>query len=317
MTKLIGQSFASTTRDELLHVVPRHRLCQKAELCAAIQVCGSLVISEGSLCLRCTTENAALARKLYTDIKEATGERVSILTRENRKLHRRDTVMLDLCGRDIVLPFLSDLGIYEDGYLLRTLPDLYTRTCCKRSYLRGLFLACGSITSPDKAYHMEWMLHDAEMAQNVQTLLAELNIDALLSRRKQQYVIYLKDGESIAQTLAQIGAHNALFAMENARILHEVKNNVNRTVNCETANVAKIVNASMRQVQCIEYLAKTGRMATLPASLRQAADARLLNPQASLLELAQLMSPPATKSGMNHRLRRLVELAEQSGYIGE
>ena len=193
------------------------------------------------------------------------------------------------------------------------LPDNYTRTCCKRSYLRGLFLACGSITNPERAYHMEWVAHDEQMAQNVQTLLAELNIDAQQSKRKHQYIVYLKDGEGITRTLAQIGAHNALFAMENTRILHEVKNKVNRSVNCETANVTKIVNASMRQVQCIEYLAKSGRMATLNASLRQAADARLNNPQASLIELAQLMSPVATKSGMNHRLRRLVELAEQSG----
>ena len=207
MTKPIGQSFAASMKEELLHAVPKHKLCQKAELCAEVQVSGSLVISYGSLCLRIATENAGLARKLYTDIKAATGERVTILTRENKKLQRRDTLMLDLCGRDIVLPFLSDLGIYQSGDFLRTLPESYTRTCCKRSYLRGLFLACGSITNPDKAYHMEWVLHDEEMAQNVQVLLAELNIDAQISRRKQQYVIYLKDAEGIAQTLAQIGAH--------------------------------------------------------------------------------------------------------------
>ena len=271
-------------------------------------------MSEGVVSLRIATENAGLARKLYTVIKDIYGQRATVLTRENRRLNMHDTVLLDLYGKEIVLPFLTELGIYSDGSLLRTLPTAYRRTCCKRSYLRGLFLACGSITNPDLAFHMEWVFHDEEMAQSVQSLLAELNIDAQISQRKHQYVTYLKDGNGISQALAQIGAHNALFAVENARILREVKNNVNRSVNCETANVSRTVNASMRQIQCIEYLAESGRMARLPAHLRQAADVRLQNPQSSLPELAALVSPPTTKSGMNHRLRRLVELAEQSGF---
>jgi hypothetical protein len=310
-----GQSFAAAARDELLHVVPRHKPCQKAELCAAVQVCGSLFISQGTLGLRIATENAGLARKMYAQIRELTGERVVIMARENKRLKQPDTVLLELSGRDVVLGFLHELQIFDEGNILRGVPSFAVRTCCKRAYLRGLFLACGSMTNPSRAYHLEWVFHDEEMAQNVQVLLAELNISAQHSVRKNQHVIYLKDGEGIAQTLAQIGAHNALFALEDARVLRSVKNNVNRAVNCETANVNRTVNASMQQVACIEHLAQTGKLAKLSASLRQAADARLVSPQASLIELSQSLSPPCGKSCMNHRLRRLVSLAQESGFV--
>ncbi len=316
MTKRTGQSFAAVARDELLHIVPHNYLCQQAELCAAVQVCGSLLLSGGVLSLRIATENAGLARKLYTFIRDMTGVRVALFSRENRRLSQRDTVLLDVNGREIVLPFLMELGIYEDGCLLRTLPAFAKRTSCKRAYLRGLFLSCGSITNPDKAYHLEWVFHDGELAQSTQALLASLNIDAQRTMRKAQYVVYIKDSGGITQTLAHMGAHNALFKVENARILREVKNNVNRAVNCETANVNRTVDASLKQIACIKYLAKTGKLARLSATLRQAADVRLSNPQVSLSELAQLTSPPTSKSGINHRLRRLVAIAEQSGFMG-
>lgn len=316
MTKRTGQSFAAMARDELLHIAPHHKPCAKAELCAVVQVCGSLILSNGILSLRISTENTGLARKAYAAVRDITGAPVDLYSRENRRLNQRDTVLLDISGRDVVLPFLMDLGIYENGQLMRALPAFARRTCCRRAYLRGLFLSCGSITNPDRAYHMEWVFHDGEMAQSVQALLASLNIDAQRGTRKTQHIVYIKDGEIIANVLAQIGAHSALFQMENARILHEVKNNVNRAVNCETANVNRTVDASIRQIACIEYLAKTGKLAGLPASLRQAADVRLNNPQASLSELSQMTTPPATKSGINHRLRRLVALAEQAGFAG-
>ena len=316
MTKRTGQSFAAATRDELLHIVPRHMPCQKAELCAAVQVCGSLLLSKGDLALRIATENAGLARKIYTFIRDITGVHASLYSRENRRLKRRDTVLLDMGGRDVVLPFLMELGIYKDGVLSRSLPAFATRTCCKRAYLRGLFLSCGSITNPERGYHMEWVFRNEGMAQNAQALLASLNIDAQRTRRKSQHVVYIKDSTRIAAALAHMGAHNALFTVENTRILHEVKNNVNRAVNCETANVNRTVDASLKQIACIEHLANIGKLAKLSARLRQAADARLNNPQASLAELSQMVSPPTSKSGINHRLRRLVTLAEQSGFIG-
>jgi cell division protein WhiA len=316
LAKGLGHSFAADVRNELLHINPRHQQSQKAELCAEVQVCGSIVIASSQMSLRIETSNASLAKKLFSSIKSYTGERVTLSARENRRLDKRSTVLMDLSGRDLVLPFISGLGIYQDGNLLRTMPELYRRKCCKRSYLRGLFLSCGSVSNPEIDYHLEWVLKDELMAQSLQALLADLDIDAQTTVRKNHRIVYIKGSEAIAQTLAQMGAAGALFAIENARILHEMKNRVNRAVNCETANVKKTVGASMRQVACIEYLAKTGHMAALPAHLVQAADVRLSNPQASLEELASMTSPAVTKSAMNHRLRRLVELAEQNGFIG-
>ena len=314
MTKRTGQSFASAVRNELAHIVDKNTLCQKAELCALVQVCGSLVLSGGALLLRIETGSASLAKKIYSSIAQFTGRRAKMFLRGNPRLNRRDSVLLDLAGENVVLPFLQNLQIYQDGRIRRTTPAYASRLSCKRAYLRGLFLSCGSITNPERAYHMEWVFRYEEAAQNCQALLATLNVDAQRSVRKAHHVVYLKDSEDIARTLAHIGAHNALFKLENVRILAQVKNNVNRAVNCETANVNRTVDASIRQIACIEHLAKTGRLATLPAALRQTADARLSNPQASLAELALLLSPQVSKSCINHRLRRLVAMAEQSGF---
>lgn len=309
-----SESFSARTKEELVRLQNRHAGCEKAELAAAVQACGSLVITRGTLILEIATENAALARRLFGFVKAYTGQAAQLLARQNNRLHKRSTVLLQIEGRESALALLSQLGVWEAGNLLRTLPAFIRRTCCKRAYLRALFLACGSVTNPEKAYHLEWVFREMQLAQSVQALLATLNVDAQLTVRKQHVVVYVKDGDSISDILAGIGAHNAVFAWENARAMHQVKNQVNRAVNCETANLKKTVNAAMRQVACIRYLAEKGILEKCPGPLREAADARLSEPDATIAELAEMMSEKTSKSGMNHRLRRLIELAQQAGY---
>ncbi len=309
-----SESFSARTKAELVRLQNRHAGCEKAELAAAVQACGSLVIRRNTLILEMATENAALARRWFGFVKAYTGQTAQLLARQNNRLHKRSTVLLQIEGHETVLALLAQLGVWADGRILRTLPGFIRRTCCKRAYLRALFLACGSVTNPEKAYHLEWVFREMLLAQSTQALLATMNIDAQLIVRKQHVVVYVKDGDSISDILAGIGAHNAVFAWENARALHQVKNQVNRAVNCETANLKKTVNAAMRQVACIRYLAEHGILEKCPGPLREAADARLSEPDATLAELAAMMSEPTSKSGMNHRLRRLVELAQQAGY---
>lgn len=185
------------------------------------------------------------------------------------------------------------------------------RSCCKRAFLRGAFLCVGSITDPGKGNHLEFVCADKEMADLLIEYMAEFEIFAKTIIRKKHYVVYLKDGEEIVNLLNVMGAHVSLMEFENQRILKEISNSVNRRVNCETANIAKTVNAATKQVEDIILIRDTCGFGGLPQNLREMAQVRIDYPEASLKELGSYLEPPVGKSGVNHRLRRLSELAEK------
>jgi hypothetical protein len=212
-------------------------------------------------------------------------------------------------------------GVLPDGDLRETVDQklsagrdgLLLRTCCKRAFLRGAFLASGSISDPEKSYHFEIVCGRQEHALLLQELLREFELDPKIVLRKKYYILYLKEGAQIVDALNIMGAYVALMELENVRILHEMRGSVNRIVNCETANIGKVVDAACRQVDDINYIRSKMSLDELPPSLREIAALRLEYPDSSLKELGELCDPPVGKSGVNHRLRKLSQMAEKLG----
>jgi len=193
-------------------------------------------------------------------------------------------------------------------------PELLQRTCCKKAFLRGVFLAAGSLSDPGKGYHLELVCETREDSRLIRDLMSNFEIGAKTVERKGRFVVYLKEGDQVADFLALIRADISLLNLENVRVLKDVRNNVNRKVNCETANISKTVSASLSQIQAIEKLKLHDRLDGLPYFLKEAAELRLRYPEATLTELGEMMDPPVGKSGVNHRLRKLREIAEEEIY---
>ena len=196
---------------------------------------------------------------------------------------------------------------FEDSYL----EEITKKSCCKRAFLRGAFLASGYISDPEKTYHMEMVAKSENIAFILRDILNYYNLNAKTVKRKGSYIVYIKDGDHIADFLNIIGAHTALLKMENVRVWKDMRNNVNRAVNCETANIGKTVNASLRQIENIEYIKNYIGFENLPLDLKEIAEARLKYKDASLIELGEMLTPPLSKSGVNYRLKQLNKIVER------
>lgn len=282
-------SFSSRVKAELAKNISPARHCQIAELAAIMNFCGQYGRdAEGNFTIGFQTENEAVVRKGFTLLKKTYNMNNGAALSEQ-----------DMKG------ILQKLGSLEDPVSRLIVKN----ACCKRAFLRGAFLSVGSMSDPAKSYHLEFACTDERKARQLQELMAGFDIDSKIILRKKYYVVYLKEGSGIVDLLNVCEAPVSLMNMENLRILKEMRNSVNRRVNCETANIAKTVNAAARQVQDIEYIKAHYDFRKLPLSLREMAEVRLENPDASLKELGEYFNPPIGKSGVNHRLRKLCELA--------
>lgn len=304
-------SFATDVRNELARVLPERKCCQKAELAALLGLRTKLESGAGgSRTLRTTAESAATARKIYTLLKETYGlsSTVSVLEKKRFKKSRHYGVEVLLQpgeGQEL----LDDLGLNDAAPRKAIRPALVNKNCCKRAYLRGIFINRGFINRPEGAYHLELVFSDTRLPGEVQKLMHRLGLDAKISERKNSLLIYLKESEKIVDFLRLVEASHALLAFENVRIVKSMRNQVNRQVNCETANLAKTVDASVRQVEMIEkLLAKVG-LKGLPPSLRELALLRIEHPDSTFKEMGMLLDPPLTKSGVAYRMKKLETLA--------
>ncbi len=283
-------SFSSDVKKELAEQVSPARHCRMAELAAILHFCGQYgQDAEGGFRIGFQTENEALVRKGFTLLK---------------KTYNIDTDIA-ISGEQMRELF-QKLGSPEKpvSHLL------IKNSCCQMAFLRGAFLSIGSMSDPQKSYHLEFVCTDQDKAGQIQSVIQGFGIDAKIVLRKKYYVVYLKEGEGIVDLLSVCGAHLSLMKLENLRIVKEVRNSINRRVNCETANIAKTVTASARQAEDIAFLRDCYGFHKLPDGLRQMAEARLEYPEASLQELGACLNPPIGKSGVNHRLRKLSELAD-------
>ncbi|MBC8528160.1 DNA-binding protein WhiA [Christensenellaceae bacterium NSJ-44] len=307
-------SFSSETREELCRLPFGEDCCVRAELAALIHVAGTITLSGGEMALRIATESASCARRVFRLFKRVYGIAPQVASGQKRRLKKNHAYYLTVTkgAREA----LEDAGLISKkggGLVFNRGIDreLVRRDCCRRAYIRGAFLGAGSLTTPEKGYHLEFVLSTEEFARDLMALINSFSLGAKNLARKGSYVVYLKEGESISSLLVVIGAMNSVLALENVRVLKEMRNQVNRSVNCETANLAKTAFAAARQIEAITALESSGKLAKLSAPLREMAAVRLDNPEASLIELGEMLDPPVGKSAVNHRLRRLEEMAQQ------
>lgn len=291
MCREIMMSFSGEVKEELSKQISPARHCQIAELSALISCCGQYGRDKnGRYTIGFQTENESVARKCFTLLKKTfnidTG--VEMTEEEMQALQAK----------------FGDLKEPVSHLLIKN-------SCCQRAFLRGAFLSIGSMSDPQKSYHLEFVCTDEEKAKQLQSVIQGFDIEAKIVIRKKYYVVYLKEGAGIVDLLNVMEAHVALMKLENLRILKEMRNSINRRVNCEAANITKTVNASARQIEDIELLRDHYGFSKLPDNLREMAEVRLEYPDATLKELGEYLDPPVGKSGVNHRLRKLSELADR------
>ena len=274
-------SFSSEVKEELFEHIGKSRHCQIAELAA-------LISWEG--------ENSLLDEKKYV-IYRRLFETESLDESSMKKMYEA----VKMWDEERELPKMVEA---VDGLLLQP-------PCCKRAFIRGAFLAAGSISNPDKSYHFEIVCRFLKQAEQLQEVINFFAVDAKIVERKNHFVVYLKEGSQIVDILNVMEAHIALMNLENVRILKEMRNAVNRKVNCETANISKTVNAAVKQLEDIIYIRDTIGFDSLPDNLREIAELRLEYQEAPLKELGTYLNPPVGKSGVNHRLRRISQIAEE------
>ncbi len=310
-------SFSSRVKEELSRQISSARHCRIAEIAAILSLCGRIQISaEDRYCIRIHTENVAVARKYFTLLKKTFNIVTDVTIRRNVHLRKNHVYTVTVGNHEDALRVLQATKLIgpdgEIGENLSVIRNVVTQqACCRRAFIRGAFLAAGSISDPEKFYHFEIVCAAEAKAEQLREIMSTFQLDAKIVKRKKYYVVYIKEGSQIVDVLNVMEAPVSLMELENIRILKEMRNSVNRQVNCETANINKTVAASVKQIRDIEYIRDTIGFESLPENLEQVAQARLLKPDATLKELGEALEPPVGKSGVNHRLRRLSELAEK------
>ena len=310
-------SFSGEVKEELVKHTGSARHCLLAELAAIKTACGYVSVAEnGEMALFLQTENELVVRKCFTILKKAFNIDTDILVgvpdkHENGRIYKP---FLDQ-QREVRSILMALRMLDEAGHLRKTEegvnPMLVRNSCCKRAFLRDSFLCIGSMSDPRKSYHLEYVCSCEKHAEDLQGLLKTFDIEAKMVRRKKYFVVYLKEGSEIVDLLNVMEAHVSLMNLENLRIYKEMRNSVNRRVNCEAANITKTVTAASKQTEDIIYIQKHYGFNNLQDNLRQMAEVRLQYPEATLQELGHFLDPPVGKSGVNHRLRKLSELADR------
>ncbi len=307
-------SFSGDIKEELSTRAFGGRHCQVAETAAILNMCGKISITENNRFLvKIQTENLPVARKYFTLLRKAFKIRAEVTVRKRREARYYSVVVCkDPEARRLLKEtclISSEGDIYE--YVPPVHNQLLKQNCCRRAFIRGAFLAAGSVSAPEKSYHFEIVCASDEKASCLKNLMELYQIDARIVMRKKHYVVYVKEGSQIVELLGLMGAHVSLMQLENVRIVKEMRNSVNRKVNCETANLNKTVSAAVRQTEDIRYIEDVMGLQKLTESLEQIARLRLEHPDASLKELGDMLSPKVGKSGVNHRLRKLSLIAER------
>lgn len=309
-------SFSSKVKDELSHQLSPARHCQIAETAAIISLCGRVQISaQNHYCVKIHTENLAVARKYFTLLKKTFNINNDVSIRQGVGNHKSRTYTVVIRKNEDAVrvlqaaKLLDRYGEVEENLSLAQ-NVVIMKNCCKRAFIRGAFLAAGSISDPEKFYHFEIACATEAKAIQLQGLVLSFDLDAKIVRRKKYYVVYIKEGSQIVDILNVMEAPLSLMELENIRILKEMRGSVNRQVNCETANINKTVSAAVKQMEDIAYIRDTIGFDKLPENLQEIAELRLARPEATLKELGEALDPPVGKSGVNHRLRKLSDMVE-------
>lgn len=296
-------SFAYEVKEELCQILPDHRCCRIAECYGILLFCNTFSGRE----IRIVTENRNFAELLPRLFRRAFGldfDRFPSLEQPGKL-----TFIMD--DPEKIQHIFSVYGLEPDSLSLHVNYGILEDECCRQSFIRGAFLAGGSVTDPDKRYHLELVTSHLKVSGETENLLMEMGFSPMKIRRAGSSVLYIKQSEMIVDFLAAMGAVlNALKIIE-AKMEKGLRNEVNRRCNCDTANLGKAVNAAQQQLLAIRKLRERGLLDHLPEKLLQAALLREENPEATLSELAGMTDPPISKPAMSHRMKKLVELSEE------
>ena len=306
-------TFSNDVRNELARIIPEKSCCQKAELSALLTLRADIIQREdGERYLVTLSENATPATKVYKLLKESYGLSSAVRIQEKRRFKKRRIYVVEtrMPSSNVLL---GELGLPSQGLKINRQVNwsLLSRNCCKKAYLRGVFISRGFINRPEGNYHLEMVMNDSRMASDLQKVLLKMGIEARISERKNNLMLYIKESDKIVDFLRIVEASKALMDFENVRIVKSMRNQVNRQVNCETANLAKTVEASVRQVEMIERLVDKVGIKGLPIALRDLAIFRTEYPDSTLRELGTMLDPPLTKSGVAYRMKKLESFAEK------
>ncbi|MGL9728491.1 DNA-binding protein WhiA [Enterococcus sp. DIV0756] len=303
-------SFAAEVKKELTGLAVQKNLAQ-AELAALIRMNGSLSLNNHQFVLNVQTENAAIARRIFTLLKEHYGVRSELLVRRKMKLKKNNVYIVRL--KQETQKILLDLDIMDGAMFQSHISQEIKQSEKKtRAYLRGAFLASGSVNNPETSrYHLEISSIYEEHNQDICDLLNQFDLNARTLERRNGYITYLKGAEKIADFLTLIGATNSMLKFEDVRIVRDMRNSVNRLVNCETANMNKTIDAASKQIENIHFIEATVGLQSLPEKLQEIAELRIQNPEISLKELGEMIPSGAiSKSGINHRIRKINDFAD-------
>lgn len=305
-------SFSAQVKDEVARLELQNECCLRSELAALARVVGTILLGQEKRQLVLTTEASTVARRIFRLAKAlGWGGLITVRRYARPRRHRLFAVHIPLEdeGR-LLLPQLGFVG-GENVPLPRLDLGVFEKNCCRRSFLRGCFLGCGFVSDPNRAYHLELVLKTVQGVEEVATALSDFGLRSGCRERKEAYRIYLKEADQVVEFLRVIGANQAVLYFENCRVFKEMKNQINRLVNCETANLGKTVETGLKQVALIKEIESLAGLGALRPQLRELALLRLRHPEASLSELGRLLMPPLGKSGVSHRFREMQRFAEQ------
>lgn len=310
-------SFSAKVKGEICRIGSLSKNEARAELSAIMKVSGTLSLGGNKqLSFRITTENPSIARRIFKLLKQFFNIHTKLFVKRSNSFKKNNIYMVIITEEMGVRDLLKEVGVLNSLEGIISLDyeipkDISEKDNTKKAYIRGAFLGGGSISNPEKTYHLEFVTHNLDYAEQLSHLINSYGLFSKVIQRKGSYVVYIKEGEQIIDLLNIVGAHTSLLELENVRIMKEMRNNVNRLVNCETANLSKTVNAAVRQVESIRLIEREIGFQRLPKNLREIAELRLSFPDESLKELGELLQPPVGKSGVNHRLRKIEKIAEE------
>ncbi len=311
-------TFSKDTKDELAHIVPEKNCCVLAEIAGFVRVCGTIkLMGGGKFKVVLTTEHNAVARHYKTLIKAYFDVDPTVEIGRSQAINKGKVYLITLGPEELSEQILRETGILMLRGGMNYISDgiyegLIKTKCCRKAYLRGLFLGTGTMSNPEKGYQFEIVCDSEILAGDVKRLLNSfIDIHAKVVVRKTQYVVYIKAASQILDLLAIMGAHSHYFTFEDIRMKKELVNRANRIQNCDQANIDKTVMASEKQISDIRAIITLGGMEALPQKLREIALLRLENPDASMTEIGGMLDPPLKKAGVNNRFARIAEMAKK------
>ena len=299
-------SFNINVKNDLCKINVQSICCMKAELYGICLF--SHQFGQNGVVLN--TENVFIAERLVEICRNLVGIELQMY---KRKIHNQDdhfTYVVKSNDFTHIIRLMEYFGHDKKEVSLRINRANIEEDCCIGAFLRGVFLSCGLITDPEKGYHLEFNIHHQNISKDFMFLLQELDLFPKFVSRKGNFIVYYKESENVEDILSSMGATKAAFGIMDVKVIKSVRNKVNRLANCETANIGKTVAASSDQIEAIKILRKRGMLRSLTNELREVARLRIKSPELSLRELGELMSPKLSRSGVSHRLKKLIELSQ-------